>query len=156
MNSKVQIRSKFIRRYASIGQRPARVFDDARAIFGLGMAARASRLIIIALLASLIVAAPVRAQDRFEPITLGLVELLCKNPTHKFQCYQLDSDQCEYISSPLIDRCVTKYIRSKPLDSLVAQSAMQQLSRDLHLCIKSEFASAFGQKKLATKECEDA
>ena len=98
---------------------------------------------------------PAEAQDLYEPLTLGLVEQLCKNPGKKFSCFQLDPDDCDILSPRLVDTCVTKYVRSKPLEKLLETSAMRQLAQDLDGCIKAEFNAAYGEKKLASPECKD-
>ncbi len=120
----------------------------------LSTPARARRTLLALLLAAL-PSVPAQAQELFEPLTLGLVEQLCKNPGKKFSCFQLDPDDCDIISPRLVDTCVTKHVRSKPLEKLVETSAIRQLAQDLDACIKAEFNTAFGEKKLTSPECKD-
>lgn len=106
-------------------------------------------------LSSLLIVPSAHANDIFEPIQLGLLELLCKHPKQRFECYQLDPNNCQTISTPFVATCVTKHVRSKSLEALSNTSILPSLSKDLYSCLNSEFTNAYGNKKLATKECQD-
>jgi hypothetical protein len=79
---------------------------------------------------------------------------MCADGGAWLRCFSVDPLQCETITAKLLDDCVSKEALLQPGAS-VDSSQAGEISESLFSCVRSNFLTAYGKKKLESDECSE-